>query len=101
MMTPEKNVPYAFAMMVENGLVMKMIYIGPTSIEALDGVNIILIRLLNPQTLGQAPDDFDTMDIEPIEGRWMPEDRESQMADNSGTEPSKEDEGMEDSQEEN
>ena len=96
-MAPERNVPYAFAMMMEDGSMMKMISIGATSMEAVDGMNIILVRLLNPQILGSAPEGFDTMDMEPIEGRWMPEDRESQVEDNSGIEPSEEEEELEDS----
>ena len=100
MMTPEKNVPYAFVMMMEDGSIMKMISIGATSMEAVDGMNIIFVKFLNLQILERAPEDLDTMDMEPIEGRWMPEDQESQMVENSGTEPSEEDEEMEDSEEE-
>ena len=96
-MTPEKNVSYAFAMMMEDGSVMKMISIGATSMEIVNEMNIILIRLLNPQILGQAPKDFDTINMEPIEGRWMPEDRESLVEDNSETEPLEEEEELEDS----
>ena len=87
MMTPEKNAPYAFAMIMEDGSVIKMISIGATSMEAVDGMNTILVRLLNLQIFRQAPEDFDTMDMEPIEGRWMPEDGESLVEDNPKTEP--------------
>ena len=43
MMTPEKKVPYAFAMMMEDGSVMKVISIGATSVETVDGMNIIFV----------------------------------------------------------
>ena len=100
MMTPERNVPYAFEMMMEDGSMMKMISIGATSMEAIDGMNIIMVRLLNPQILGRAPEDFDTIDMESIKGRWMPEDRESLIEDSSGTKSLEEEEELEDSQDE-
>ena len=65
---------YAFVMMMEDRSVMKMTSIGATSMEAVDGMNIILDRLLNLQILGQALEDFDMTNMEPLEGRWMPGD---------------------------
>ena len=94
-MTSERNVQYAFAIMMEDGSIMKMISIGATSMEATNVMNIMLFRLLNLQILGSAPEDFDTMNMEPIEGRWMLEDRESLVEDNFGAEPSEEEEKME------
>ena len=65
-MNAERNVPYIFAMMMEDGTLMNMISIRATSMEAIDGMNILVVRLLNPKILKRAPEEFDATDIEPI-----------------------------------
>ena len=96
-MAEERNVPYIFAMMMEDGTLIKMISIGATSMEAIDGMNILVVRLLNPKILGRAPEEFDATDMEPLEGNGGREDEESRNGENPSPPELDEKEELEDS----
>ena len=59
---------------MEGRTTIKMVAIGATAVEKKDGVEFAAVRLLNPKILGEVPEDMAMDNMEPLEGRWKPED---------------------------
>ena len=60
--------------------------------EKHDGIDFAVVHLLNPKILGEVPEDRNTTNMEPLEGRCKPEDQESQVRENPGADTLEEDE---------
>ena len=61
----EMNIPYVFAMKMEDRTVIKMVAIGATVVEKKDGIEFIAVSLLNPKILGVVMEDMVEEDIVP------------------------------------
>ena len=70
----EMNISYLFTMMREEETIIKMVSVGAMLVEKLDGINVAIVQLLNPQILGEVPEGIDMTNIEPLEERWKLED---------------------------
>ena len=42
----EMNIPYVFAMRMEDGIVIGIVAVGPMTVEKKDGIGFVVVRLL-------------------------------------------------------
>ena len=59
----------------------------------------MIVHLLNPRILREVPEDVFVDDMESLEGRWKPEEDESQIEENLGADPLEDDDEEEEEEE--